>query len=94
MACSTMPLASASFETSTLTKVASPPAARTSSTVCWPAASPYSATTTRAPSAANIRAATRPIPPPAPVMIVTLSASRIGAVPLLVTAVRRIVPAR
>src|SRR3954447_26447896 len=72
-----MPLASASFETSTLTKVASPPSARTRSTVSWPAASPYSATTTLAPSAANIRAATRPIPPPAPVMIVTLSASRI-----------------
>ena len=32
--------------------------------------------TTRAPSAANIRAAVRPIPPPAPVMIVTLSSRR------------------
>src|SRR5262245_34252862 len=58
--------------------VASPPAALIWSTVSWPAASPYSATTTLAPCSANIIAATRPIPPPAPVMIETLSASRIG----------------
>ena len=62
-------------------KVASPPAARTSAAVSSPASSPYSATTTRAPSAANIWAATRPMPPPAPVMIVTLSCSRM-ALPL------------
>ena len=49
-------------ETSILTKVASPPAARTRSTVSAPAASLYSATTTLAPSVANIWAATRPMP--------------------------------
>ena len=52
---------------------------RTRRTVSCPAASPNSATTTLAPSLAKIWEATRPIPPPAPVMIVTLSASRIGA---------------
>ena len=50
MAWSTIAFASASFETSALTKVASPPAARTRSTVSSPAASLYSATTTSAPS--------------------------------------------
>src|ERR1035437_760090 len=76
MAWSTMALASASRLTSTLTKVASPPAFRTRSTVSAPAASLNSATTIRAPSPANSRAATRPIPPPPPVMIATLSFSR------------------
>ena len=47
--------------------------ASTWATVSRPAASPNSATTTLAPSSANSWAATRPIPPPAPVMIATLS---------------------
>src|SRR6516164_6748424 len=77
MAWSIIALASPSLDTSARTKVAWPPAFWTSSTVSRPAASPYSATTTRAPSAANSCAATRPMPPPAPVMMVTLSCSRI-----------------
>src|SRR5690349_3783541 len=48
-----MALASASCETSARTNVAVPPAFSTRSTVSRPAASPYSATTTRAPSAAK-----------------------------------------
>src|SRR6185369_14430684 len=43
----------------------------------WSAIASLTSThTTRAPSAANIRAAVRPMPPPAPVMIVTLSSRR------------------
>src|SRR4029078_10457118 len=78
---SIMAFASASFDTSAWTNVACPPAAVVWSTVSRPAASPYSATMTLAPCSANIRAATRPIPPPPPVMIETLSASRILAGP-------------
>ena len=46
-------------------------------TVSSPASSLNSATTTLAPSAANIFEATRPMPPPAPVMTQTLPSSRI-----------------
>ena len=75
---STIACASASFETSAFTYEAMPPSASTIETVSRPACSLYSATTTFAPSFAKIWAATRPMPPPAPVMIVTLSASRIS----------------
>src|SRR5664280_1026640 len=54
--------------TSSLLATASPPAAVISSTTSW-AASPRSFTTTLAPSAANRRAYSRPIPRPAPVMM-------------------------
>src|SRR3954453_818213 len=71
-----MAFAEASSDTSVRTYVAWPPPDSTCSTVSRPAASPYSATTTFAPSLAKSRDATRPIPPPAPVMIATLSCSR------------------
>src|SRR5437773_12160623 len=77
MAWSTIRRAPSSFETSATTAVACPPAALTSATTDSAAASVTSATTTRAPSAANIWAATRPIPLAPPVMIETLSWSRI-----------------
>ena len=78
-----MAFASASTETSTVIAVASPPAARIWRTVSSAAAGWVSATTTREPSAAKRSAATRPIPPPAPVMIETFSLSRILAPPLV-----------
>jgi hypothetical protein len=81
-----MPRASSSFATSVLTNVASPPAVLTASTVALPASSTKSATTTRAPSRANSSAATRPMPLPPPVMIVTLPSSRIGPAPPRVAA--------
>src|SRR5881392_308749 len=72
-----MRFASGSLETSATTAMAWPPAAWTSSTTDRAAGSVTSATTTFAPSAANMRAATRPMPLAPPVMIVTLSCSRI-----------------
>src|SRR3990170_1062294 len=78
MAWSTIARADASSATFVLTKDASPPASLASRTVSSPAPSLYSATTTLEPSAANMRAATRPMPEPPPVMIETLSLSRIG----------------
>ena len=66
------------------TNVASPPASRTRRTVSFPPASAKSATTTLAPSAANMSAAVRPMPLPPPVMIETLSASRIRWIPVAV----------
>src|SRR4051794_17793981 len=91
-ACATMPRASSSFETSVFTNVASPPAFRTASTVALPASSTKSATTTLAPSRANSSAATRPMPLPPPVTMVTLPSSRMRAPLLLVSRVRVAIP--
>src|SRR5579875_287689 len=71
----------AESETSAPMWIASPPAARTRVTVCSPEATFQSLATIFAPSLANNRAAARPCPPPAPVMIATLSFSRIFASP-------------
>src|SRR5687768_1096823 len=79
MASSTIRFASASFDTSATTATACPPPATTSSTTDCAAGSVTSATTTFAPSTANMRAATRPMPLAPPVMIVTLSCSRMPA---------------
>src|SRR5262245_61722451 len=76
IAWSTMRFAPSSPDTSAATAVACPPAARTSAATDSAISSVTSTQTTRAPSAANIEAAFRPMPPPAPVMIVTLSARR------------------
>ena len=54
--------------TSIATKMARPPALSIRRTVSLPAAWSSSATATPAPSAANRIAASRPIPPPAPVI--------------------------
>src|ERR1035437_9676367 len=81
IATSTMAFASASTETSTVIAVALPPAARIWRTVSSAEAFCVSATTTLEPSAEKRRAATRPIPLPAPVMIETFSFSRIVAPP-------------
>src|SRR6476660_6880175 len=61
--------------------VACPPAAVTSAAADSAISSVTSTQTPFAPAAANIVAALRPIPPPAPVMIVTLSASRTAGRP-------------
>src|SRR5437588_6067275 len=65
-----------------------PPAARTVSTVAFAASMFRSQPTNRAPSRANVRAASRPMLPPTPVMMHTLPSSRFdigilpGALPL------------
>src|SRR2546421_2758979 len=59
-----------------LTSARKKKASRHSEAVFPPASRPTSATQTRAPSAENKSAASRPIPPAAPVMTATLPSSR------------------
>src|SRR4051794_26444865 len=66
---------SGSFDTSTLTKVASPPAALTWRTVSLPSSTRRPATTTSAPSRANASAVARPMPLVPPVINATLFAN-------------------
>src|SRR5262249_39957988 len=72
----TIPSTSARRPTSTVSAIASPPAARISSAVRSARCAFSSATQTRAPSRANTSAMPRPMPWPAPVTIATLPASR------------------
>src|SRR3954451_10718419 len=62
--------------TSTFTNLASPPFASIAATVWAPPSSLKSATTTRAPSAANSIDASRPMPFPPPVISATLPSRR------------------
>src|SRR5205085_2329246 len=67
---------STALETSTWTKIASPPFSVIIWTVCCPPSSFMSATTSFAPSRANIRAVARPIPEAPPVTNATFPSTR------------------
>src|SRR5215510_14722328 len=67
---------STAWDTSVLTKMASPPFSVIIWTVCCPPSSFISATTSFAPSRANVRAVARPIPEAPPVTNATLPSTR------------------
>src|SRR5215831_8512336 len=79
---------SASLVTSRRTKTASPPAARMSASTLRPSASRTSPSTTLAPSLANRRASTAPMPRAPPLIKATFPANRIASLQSSVVVLR------